>query len=192
MPGMSAEIGKEIKDGHLSRYLVRPMDYFWYQAAYRMAHKVVFWAVALVTVPPVFWILRDFFTYSPRAAEWAAAVVLLAQGFAIGLLFSFLIGALAFWFLEVSTFLFIVMGLELFASGHLIPLDFLPGGVQGVLRVLPFAYEAYWPCAVLLGKAPPGGLWNVVGIGFLWVLVMYGACRWMWGAGLRRYSAVGG
>lgn len=192
MPGMAGEISKEIKDGHLNRYLVRPMDYFWYQTAYRMAHKVVFWGVALVTFPPVFYFMRSFFTYSPTPAEWAASVVLLAQGFAIGLLFSFLIGALAFWFLEISTFLFIVMGIELFASGHLLPLNFLPDAIQRVVLYSPFAYEAYWPCAVLLGKTPPGGLSMVIGIGFLWVLLMYGACRVLWNAGLRRYSAVGG
>ena len=192
MPGMTSEISKEIKDGHLNRYLVKPIDYFWYQVSYRMAHKVVFWGVALVAFPPVFYLMRGFFTHAPTAAEWAASTVLLVLGFAIGLLFSFLIGALAFWFLEISTFLFIIMGIELFASGHLIPLNFLPDSVQQAVLLLPFAYEAYWPCAVLLGKVPSGELGPVLGMGFLWVAVLYGACRLLWSAGLRRYSAVGG
>lgn len=192
MPGMTQEISKEIKDGLLNRYLMKPIDYFWYQFAYRLAHKTVFWGVALVTFPPVFWLMRDFFTHAPTPLEWASSAVLLVMGFAIGLLFSFLIGILAFWFLEVSTFLFIVMGIELFASGHLIPLNFLPGAVQTTVFLLPFAYEAYWPCAVLMGKVPAEEVGGVLALGALWVFVLYGACRLVWRVGLRRYSAVGG
>jgi ABC-2 type transport system permease protein len=192
MPGMSQEISREIKDGHLNRYLVKPMQYFWYQVMFRMAHKVVFWLVALVTFPAVFYLMRDFFIHVPTALEWAASILLLVMGFCVGVLFSFLIGILAFWFLEISTFLFIVMGIELFASGQLIPLNFLPEAVQRLTFYLPFAYEAYWPCAVVLGKVPAGEIPAVLGGGLLWILILYGSCQAVWGLGLRRYSAVGG
>jgi ABC-2 type transport system permease protein len=192
MPGMSQEISREIKDGQLNRYLVRPIRYFWYQVAFRMAHKVVFWLVAFVAFPPVFYLMRGYFTHFPTGMEWAASILLLAVGFAVGVLFSFLIGTLAFWFLEISTFLFIIMSIELFASGHLVPLNFLPDAVQRVVLYLPFAYEAYWPCAVVLGKVPGGELSTVLGVGLVWILVLYGLCQAVWSLGLRRYSAVGG
>ncbi len=192
MPGMTQEISREIKDGQLNRYLVKPVDYFWYQASYRMAHKVVFWAVALVTFPPMFFLMRGFFTHVPTALEWIVSIALLVLAFTIGLLFSFLIGTLAFWFLEISTFLFIVMGIELFASGHMIPLNFLPDSFRQALLLLPFSYEAYWPCAVLLGKVPPEEMGAVFGVGILWVGILYGACLLMWRAGVKQYTAVGG
>jgi ABC-2 type transport system permease protein len=192
MPNMTREISVDIKDGQLNKYLVKPLGYFGYQIVYRLAHKVVFWGVACLTFPPVFWLLRSYFTHSPSLLEWVAFAVLLAVAFLIGVLFSFLIGMLAFWFLEISTFLFVIMTIEYFLSGHLIPLHFLPGGWGIVVQYLPFGYEAYWPCMVILGKVPSGELTTVVGIGFVWVGVLYGLCRFLWARGMKRYSAVGG
>jgi ABC-2 type transport system permease protein len=192
MPGMTQDISLDIKDGLLNRYLVQPLDYFWYQASYRLAHKTVFWVVALVTFPPVFWLIRDCFTHTPTALEWAAFAFSLILSFAIGLCFSFLVGCLGFWFLEISTFLFVIMTVEFFLSGHLVPLNFLPGWMYTVASFLPFAYEAYWPCAILLGKVPPGSMGSVLGWGCVWALVFFWMCRVLWRAGLRRYAAVGG
>jgi ABC-2 type transport system permease protein len=192
MPGMTRDVATDIKDGVLNRYLVQPLDYFWYQVSYRLAHKTVFWLVAVVTFPPVFWLIRDCFTHVPTAMEWAAFLFSLFLAFTIGVCFSFLVGCLGFWFLEISTFLFVIMTLEFFLSGHLLPLNFLPGWMYQIASYLPFAYEAYWPCAILLGKVPPGEMATLMGIGCAWALLLFLLCRWVWAAGLRRYSAVGG
>ncbi len=71
MPGTMRDISVDIKDGLLNRYLTRPMDYLWYQVMYRLAHKVVFWYIALFTFPPCLYLLRHYFTHSPTVWEWA-------------------------------------------------------------------------------------------------------------------------
>jgi ABC-2 type transport system permease protein len=192
MPGASRDISVDIKDGLLNRYLVRPMSYLWYQVMYRMAHKLVFWYVAIFTFPPIFFLMRHYFSHSPSFWEWAAFVVSLFVAFWIGMLFCFLVGTLAFWFQEISTFLFVIMTIEFFLSGHLIPLNMLPAAFQPLFLFSPFGYEGYWPCMILLGKVPTNQLAQLLGIGFLWIGVFYGLCRWMWKQGLKRYSAVGG
>lgn len=192
MPGMSRDIAVDIKDGLLNRYLTQPLDYFWYQVSYRLAHKTVFWMVAVVTFPPVFWLIRDCFTHSPSLLEWAAFAFSLVLAYAIGLCFSFLVGCLGFWFLEISTFLFVIMTVEFFLCGHLLPLNFLPGWLYQTSTYLPFAYEAYWPCAILVGKVPADQLGPLLGFGVAWTAALFVLCRWVWRRGLRRYSAVGG
>jgi ABC-2 type transport system permease protein len=192
MPSASRDISVDIKDGLLNRYLVRPMSYLWYQVMYRMAHKLVFWYVALFTFPPIFFLMRHFFSHSPSLGEWGAFVISLFIAFWIGMLFCFLVGTLAFWFQEISTFLFVIMTIEFFLSGHLIPLNLLPAFLQGFLSLSPFSYEGYWPCMILLGKVPAEQLPRLLGIGFLWIGILYGLCLWMWRLGLKRYSAVGG
>ena len=192
MPGMTRDVSVDIKDGLLNRYLVRPMSYLWYQVTYRMAHKVVFWMVAAVTFPPIFWFLRGYFVHSPSALEWGAFLLSLVIAFWIGMLFSFLIGLLAFWFLEISTFLFVIMTIEFFLSGHMIPLNLLPANLQPFLTYMPFGYEGYWPCMILLGKIPADQMGRLLGIGLGWVGFFYLLSLWGWKAGLKRYSAVGG
>src|SRR5581483_2841059 len=99
---------------------------------------------------------------------------------------------LAFWFLELSGFLFVIMMTEFFLSGHLVPLNILPVSMQPFLLHSPFGYEGYWPCAILMGKVPAEQMPQVLGLGVLWVLVFYAISQLMWKAGLKRYSAVGG
>jgi len=192
MPGMTQDVSVDIKDGLLNRYLVQPLDYFGYQVSYRLAHKLVFWMVAAVTFPPVFYLIRDCFTHTPTPWEWAAFLFSLGLAFVIGVCFSFMVGCLGFWFLEVSTFLYVIMTIEFFLSGHLLPLNFLPEWMFRCVAYLPFAYEAYWPCAILLGKVPPGDLGVVLAVGALWALGFFFLGRLVWRRGLRRYAAVGG
>lgn len=193
VPGTMTDISKDIKDGLLNRYLIRPMDYLWYQVMYRLAHKLVFWYIAALTFPFVFiFFLRGYFSHVPTLWELGAFVVSLFIAFCIGMLFCFMIGLLAFWFLEISTFLFVVMMIEFFLSGHLIPLNILPASMQPFLQWSPFGYEGYWPCVILMGKVPQDHLLGLLGIGFMWILIFYGLSKVMWHFGLKRYSAVGG
>jgi len=192
MPGMTRDICVDIKDGALNRYLVKPMSYFWYQVVYRLAHKLVFWLVALFTFPPIFWFIREAFTHRPSVLEVAAFVASLFIAFSIGICFNFLIGLLAFWFTEISTFLFVIMVMEFFLSGHLIPLNLLPAAAQPFLNYLPFAFEAYWPCTILMGKVPAGELGGLLGLGLAWAVSLFLACLVVWRLGVKRYSAVGG
>jgi ABC-2 type transport system permease protein len=195
VPGTMSDISKDIKDGLLNRYLIKPMDYFGYQVMYRLAHKLVFWYIAFLTFPFVFWFMSvsgHYFTHWPTLWEWLAFVVSLFIAFCVGIQFCFVIGTLAFWFLEISTFLFVVMMLEFFMSGQLIPLNILPQAMHHVLFLSPFGYEGYWPCMILMGKVPQDRLLPVLGRGFLWIGIFYGIVQVMWRAGLKRYSAVGG
>jgi ABC-2 type transport system permease protein len=192
VPGTMTDISKDIKDGLLNRYLIKPINYLWYQVMYRLAHKLVFWYVALFTFPPIFFLMRQYFSHRPTLWEWVAFVCSLVIAFAIGILFCSIIGMLAFWFLEISTFLFVVMMLEFFLSGHLIPLNILPAWLQPFLTWSPFGYEGYWPCVILMGKVPQNDLPGLLAVGVGWVLIFYVISRVVWKMGLKRYSAVGG
>jgi len=192
VPGTMSDISKDVKDGLLNRYLIKPINYLWYQVMYRLAHKLVFWYIALLTFPPIFFLMRSYFNHWPTLWECGAFVVSLFIAFSIGMLFCSMIGMLAFWFLEISGFLFVVMMLEFFMSGQLIPLNILPAYLHSFLFFSPFGYEGYWPCVILMGKVPENQLAQVLVIGFVWVGIFYGLSRLMWEMGLKRYSAVGG
>ena len=192
MPGTMIEVSKDIKDGLLNRYLIKPLNYFGYQVMYRLAHKLVFWYIALFTFPPIFYLMRHYFSHMPTPWEWLAFVVSLIIAFFIGIQFCLMIGILGFWFLEISTFLFVVTMLEFFMSGQLIPLNILPQSLQLFLSFSPFGYEGYWPCMILMGKVPQTELFGLLDVGLLWIAIFYLISQILWKAGLRRYSAVGG
>ena len=84
---------------------------------------------------------------------------------------------IGFWFLEISSLVFVFMLMSFFFSGHMFPIDMLPGGWGTVVKLIPLQYLAYFPAAVFLGKVHGAelvrGLWIELG----WVIVLYGRRR---------------
>jgi ABC-2 type transport system permease protein len=107
-------------------------------------------------------------------------------------LISFTMALLAFWVLEVSTFIFIVFALEYLAGGHLFPLDILPPALAQVLNFTPFPYQMYFPVSIYLGRTTGNAVWQGLLVQAFWVAVIYVLARWVWRRGIRRYAAFGG
>jgi len=123
---------------------------------------------------------------------WLAYAASLGLAFLIGFFFEASVGMVGFWFLEVTSILFIVMTLNFFISGHMLPLDLLPPFWAGVLKALPFHYMAYFPAAVFLGKIRGAELALFLLAEVVWVAFFVVLSRWLYRRGLKRYSAFGG
>ncbi|UCG88263.1 MAG: ABC-2 family transporter protein, partial [Gemmatimonadota bacterium] len=93
---------------------------------------------------------------------------------------------------EVNSLLFVYMLFSFFFSGHMFPIDLLPGIWGQLVRLMPLQYLAYFPAAVFLGKvsgpALIQGLWVQLG----WVVFFMFASRTAFRLGVRRYSGFGG
>jgi ABC-2 type transport system permease protein len=161
---------------------------FWH----RVAHKLVYYGVALGPFAFVFWLCRSYFPPLPDLLTISAFVASVTMAFFLGFLIEALLGLIAFWFLEVSSLLFIYMMLNYFLSGHMIPLDFLPQSVQGAIEFLPFKYLAYTPAAIWLGRYDHAQLAGLLGVELLWILALTAANRLAFHYGVKRYSAYGG
>ncbi len=192
MPGLAGGIAKDIRDGTLKRYMIQPVDLIGYLFAYRMAHKVAYIVTSFLPYVLLFWICRRYFDGFPDALTMVAYVVSLILAFMVGFFFEAAVGMVGFWFLEVTSLLYIVMTLNFFISGHMLPLDLLPQPWSGILKALPFQYMAYFPAVVFLKKVQG---WDLVFylIGeLLWAVLFMLLARWLYKRGLKHYSAFGG
>lgn len=83
---------------------------------------------------------------------------------------------------------------ELFATFGNYPLKILPGLLNGAFTfILPLAFAAYLPTAVLTGRTSGLGVpWAVAAASPLIALAAYIGSRLLWNASLRRYSGVNG
>ncbi|MFN5297409.1 MAG: ABC transporter permease [Planctomycetaceae bacterium] len=202
MPGLASGMARDIRDGTIKKYLTQPVDMLGFLFWARVAHKLVYYAVATVPFALVFWLARGFFDQAPSSETLLAVAIALVLGFLIGFLTEALIGLSGFYLLEVSSLIFIYMMLNYFLSGHMIPLDWLVGALpvgsfsRGVaawlLKWLPFQYMAYFPAAVLLGRIPAEEVPLRLLVGAIWVVVLWQLNRWLFNRGVRRYTAFGG
>lgn len=195
MPGLASGIARDVRDGAIKKYLTQPIDMLGYLFWHRIAHKLVYYAIATGPFVLVFYLCRHYFDGFPDAFTLLAGIISLLMAFLVGFLLESLIGLISFWFLEVSSLLFIYMMINYFLSGHMIPLNWLPAPLSDWVQYLPFKYLAYVPAAIVLAKPGYDSQSAVVfqlSIELCWVLALLAANRIAFHRGVRRYGAFGG
>jgi ABC-2 type transport system permease protein len=192
MPGLASGIAREVRDGTMKKYLTQPVDMLGYLFWHRVAHKLVYYAIATLPFALVFWLCRHYFPGWPDVYSVFSFCVSLAMAFLIGFLLETLIGLIAFWFMEVNSLLFIYMMFNYFLSGHMLPLDMFPDWLTSIVRFLPFKYLAYFPATVMLGKYNHAQLTSELLIQAGWVVGLFLLNRFAYHRGVNRYAAHGG
>ncbi len=186
------QIAADIREGTINQFLLKPINYLRYRLSLFVAGRVVYTSVALIPVGVFVVFMREYVVLPPDALTAALFVVSVVLTGLLQFLISFTMAMLAFWVLEVSTFIFIVFALEYIAGGHMFPLDILPPVVGQVLACTPFPYQLYFPVSVYLGRTTGAAVWEGLAVQALWVLLAALAARLVWERGTRRYAAYGG
>ena len=193
MPGLCSGIALQVRDGEIKKYLIQPIDLLGFLLITRVAHKLCYYAIAIIPFTMVFYLCRGFFENGwPEATVLVAYGLALTMGFLLGFFIEASLGLVSFWFLEVTSLVFVYNLLNFFLSGHMFPLDLLPEWAGQMVRLLPFQYLAYFPAAVFLGRIEQDELWFGLGVEACWLLAFVVLSRVMLNRGIHRYSGFGG
>ncbi len=192
MPGLATGIARQVREGEIKKFMIQPIDLVSYLLLARIAHKLVYYLVAAGPFALVYYLCRSYFPGWPTPEVFGVFLCSLVLSFMLGFFLEASMGLIAFWFLEVTSLLFVYMLFTFFFSGHMFPLDFLPEPWSTVVDFMPFKYMAYFPAAVFLGKVEGPDMWQGLAIQTGWVLLFIVVCRRMMHAGYARYSGYGG
>lgn len=189
--GFEGEMNRDVKMGGLNKYLIRPVDYKWYQFFRFLGQKIPRLMVAVpvmaVIVGVAFW--QGLPLSAGRVLGFLGSLIL---GMALNFSIFYCLGLLGFWLTDADK-LFGTVGIVLMvASGGVFPLDIFGGLVETVVNILPFGYTTQFPVNIINGRFG----WERIGMGFGfqlgWILVFACLGRHMWRQGIKRYAAVGG
>jgi ABC-2 type transport system permease protein len=186
------EIAADIRDGKISQFLLRPIDYLTYRLCLYLSGRAIYTSVALIPVILFTLYLRHDFRWPTQPITFLLFPLSVLMGGLIQFFIAYLMALLAFWFLDVSTLIFIQFAFEYIASGHLFPLDLLPAGLQMAIFLTPYPYLSYFPASVYLENDSGVHLALGFAVQTAWLVIGYVAARWAWSRGLRRYTSVGG
>lgn len=186
------QIAADIRDGRLSSFLIRPLDYMLYRFSLFGSGRLMYTAVAILPSVVLLWFYRADLRMPQDAATWWLTGLSLGMAALIQFFVSYALAMIAFWLLEISTIVFIVYSFEYFLSGRIFPLDLMPASVQRVTEWMPFMYELYFPVSIFMERVQGPALVRGLAIQLLWVLVAFGVARLLWARGVQRYQAVGG
>jgi ABC-2 type transport system permease protein len=186
------QIAADIREGNISQFLLKPVDYLAYRLSLFVSGRLAFVAMAALPLAGFIFCFRQYFLPPPDLFALGIFVVSLVFTALLQFFISYAMAMLAFWLLEISTFIFILFAFEYLASGHLFPLDVLPGPLKTALYFTPFPYQLYFPIQIYMGKVTGAELWNGLLVQFLWMCAAFAFARFMWRRGVKKYSAFGG
>ncbi len=179
------QIAADIKD-------LKPINYLVYRLCLFFSGRVTYLGVAAIPLALFVVALRHYFVLPANAVTFGLFMFSIFLTALLQFFMSYAMAMLAFWVLEVSTFIFTLFAFEYIASGHMFPLDILPKAFAQVLFYTPFPYQLYFPVAIYMGKVSGMALLQGLLIQASWVFLAFAFAQLMWHRGIRKYSAVGG
>lgn len=184
-------IASDIRDGRISQVLLKPLNYFSYRVSLFLSSRLIYASVVLIPVGGMLIFFRHYFDSVPFAQTLPCALLAMVGSAFLQFSITYAVAMLAFWLLEIGSIVFILFSVEFLAGGHVFPLDVLPPKLYAVCRLLPFAYEYYFPVGVFLGRIQGDAIWQGFLMQWAWIAFFYGLGHTLWQRGLKRYTSVG-
>jgi ABC-2 type transport system permease protein len=187
------DVSRDVANGDLSNYLVKPMSYFKYWFTRDISSKALNLIFAAIEFFILFLILKPpfFFQSSPLILLTFLFSIILAIFIYFFLLF--IISSIPFWAPEIgwgSHFLVTLVMVESI-SGALFPINILPQVLQSIIMATPFPYLIYFPVQVYLGNITGGTLIGGLMIAIFWVGILFITSKFVWQKGLKVYQSFG-
>lgn len=181
---------RRIVTGELSALLLRPVHPVYLDIADDLAYKTI----TLLGLIPLAILLIVAFEPSINLT-WSSALlfvptILLAAAMRFTLQYT--LGMIAFWTTRFMSIFQVYLVAQIFFAGRLAPLDLMPEPLRAISYLLPFRWVEFHPIEMLLGRLSSAEIAQGLAAQVCWLLVAYGAFWWLWRAGIKRYSAVGG
>jgi ABC-2 type transport system permease protein len=185
------DITSDIRDGTLSNYLLRPINYRVYNFCVKMASNASYSLIVLgVIVVFIFLFARNLFL--PNLGYFFLFLLSLCFSIILGFEITYLFSLSAFWTKENTGLSYCTNFFIPILMGSILPLDLFPTTIYKIVGYLPFKYLLYFPINIFLEKVSL----TEIGYGFIiqamWIGVAYFVGEWIWRMGIKKYSAVGG
>lgn len=182
-------IDEDIRNGRLSKYLTKPISYFWYSATQNISEK----AFRLFILLPFLLIAYFTFKVDFNFTAWSLMLFFLSLVLALilRLLVDFSLGLLAFWLSDNRAALSCYQLLDTTLSGRVIPLVFFPAVFGSILYFSPFRFWVSFPIEIMVGKITQDQIWQGFILQISWILIAFVVMKLVWFFGIREYQAVG-
>lgn len=188
---MIDRVEKDVQDGKLSSFLIRPMDYFFIRFFGSFSNKPLNISVRAIVYLSVALFFQNKIIVNLNLVQLFLAVVSISLAVIINALFDFLIGCVSFWTITTAGLGGLSRTVKSIFSGGYAPISFFPQWFQSIANFLPFIYTRYFPMLIYLNKITIIESIRGIGIQLVWIVVLFILVRKVWKNGLKRYEGVG-
>lgn len=192
---IETELARLVKYGDFLVYRLQPLNFLKLRFLYKIAHRSF---ALFIEILPLLIILFIFFGNYFIAGNLLPMFVSVLLAFILGYLMFALVGAIAFWIVDIRTISWLLGFLVQLVSGLFFPLTILPAVWHKILVALPFQYLIYAPTQLYLGNGSAfsflglfDGVWAVFASQLAWILILLPLVILVWTRAMKRFSGVG-
>jgi ABC-2 type transport system permease protein len=127
-----------------------------------------------------------------RVATWAAALLSVGLAIVVGFGLRYLLGLLAYWIIDLNGPAWVLVVLQLFFSGMMLPLVVFPDWLRQVADVLPFRCLIQIPIDVFLSDDTGTAVLPLLGVQLLWIGLLLGVGAVLTRVAVRKVVIQGG
>lgn len=186
------EIARDIKDGGLNKYLVKPVGYFGYRVFGFLGEKSVQMVFVFGLALIVLMLLNVWLDFPVSLTHILLFLGVVPGALMLNFFIYYSLSAVAFWFTEAHGAFRTFALLANIASGGLFPLDVFGPVTREILLTLPFNYVIYFPIRLLSGMLTAPEIVTGALMQLVWIGVFAALSTWLWRRGITKYIAVGG
>jgi len=172
-------IGHALKTGEVAVWLLKPISFPLYVIVSELGRSL--FRLVFLALPTVVVVALIYGMLPPASLfDGVMFVAYMLLSYAIICLVSAVFGLVAFWLLTSFSLEWLMQAILNLLSGSLIPFWFFPQPFGSVAAHLPFAWIAYYPGAVWLGRLAPDQtlLYFAIGLGWAFLLALAVVVLW--------------
>lgn len=184
-------ITRKVRTGSLITDLIKPINYFCLTLS-ECIGQTIFHAIARALPILIFSLMVFDVTMPERFANYALLFLSGTLGYFILFMINYLIGLLAFWFIETFSFQLMKYGMYALFSGGIIPIDFFPEGAQKIITYMPFKYILYIPTCIFLGRFDTPEVREAIISQAVWAVILFALSTLAWHRAMKKLVIQGG
>lgn len=182
-------IEEDIKFGHLSKFLLKPISFFYYYMVFQLGHVFIETVLKLVLLGGLMMVFGLTISTSWQSLGVFSLFIPIVFWCAFNL-FS-IISLLTFWLTEAWALRWTLTIVFRFLSGMLVPISFFPVYWQRLFYFLPFEHLTYTPISLLQNQITWHEGLKALVILLVWTVGLHIVRETIWRTGLKSYEGNG-
>lgn len=184
-------LSRDIRQGDLSNYLVKPWKYVLYLASYTFGRRFARTTFSFLAIGLVFVLVPQFVVLPSSILYLLYFIISAVLSWVLLFEMIFVLGALSFWISETGGIRTAFEQMTLVLGGLWVPLDLFPKNVLYFLSYLPFKYFYFNLVQIYQGKISSSQITSGIWIQIIWMAAFGLLTAFLWKKGIKVYGAFG-
>jgi len=184
-------IRDDIEKGELAGRLLKPFSYYWQRFHAEIPVRIFQGIVGAIIFFLLIYLYHAHMDFKLSLATGLLALIIIMLAYLICFTFKMILAITALWTTEIRGAQELTDILITIFAGYIVPVNLLPGILEKIAYILPFAYIIYYPIIAVQGMLATSSLIFVIGIQVVWLVVLGFGFRFLWRKGIAQYSDFG-